>query len=165
MVENVYTQRSAADQPGSQCPVTALGEAFNPFTAPFLDDPYAFFSRARTEEPVFYSPEIDHWVVSRYEHVKAMLHDTETYSARMAQSPIQPWPQEAVDMLNAQEFRLIPNLTNNDPPLSLNYEVADVLWGSLDDMYNGTNSAELEFNLQGSNQMFPGYQVGEEIVL
>jgi hypothetical protein len=96
--------------------VTALGEAFNPFTDPFLDDPYAFFSRARTEEPVFYSPEIDHWVVSRYEHVKAMLHDTETYSARMAQSPIQPWPQEAVDMLNAQEFRLIPNLTNNDPP-------------------------------------------------
>lgn len=55
-------------------------------------------------------------------------------------------------------------LTNNDPPLNLNYEVADVLWGSLDDMYNGTNCAELEYNLQGSNQVFQGYRVGDEIV-
>jgi len=55
-------------------------------------------------------------------------------------------------------------LTNNDPPINLNYEVAEVLWGSLDDMYEGNNHAELEFNLQGSSQMFPGYQVGEQIV-
>jgi len=55
-------------------------------------------------------------------------------------------------------------LTNNNPPLNLNYEVADVLWGSLDDMYNGNNIAELEFDLQGSSQMFSGYQVGGEIV-
>jgi cytochrome P450 len=105
-----------AERLGSGCPVTALGEAFNPFTDPFLDDPYAFFKRARDEEPVFYSPEINHWVVSRYEHVKTMLHDTETYSSRMAQSPVKPWPQEAMDLLNAEDFQLVPNLTNNDPP-------------------------------------------------
>ena len=116
MVENIYTERTVGGQSASACPVTALGEAFNPFTDPFLSDPYAFFARAREEEPVFYSPEIDHWVVSRYEHVKAMLHDTDTYSSRTAQSPVKPWPQAAVDMLNSEDFRLIPNLTNNDPP-------------------------------------------------
>ena len=116
MVENVYTQRLTTDQADGVCPVTALGEAFNPFTDPYISDPYAFYARARAEGPVFYSPEIDHWVVSRYEHVKAMLHDTEKYSSRNAQTPIKPWPQEAVEMLTAQEFRLMPNLSNNDPP-------------------------------------------------
>lgn len=116
MVDNIYTERTGDDVQEATCPVTALGAAFNPFTEPYLGDPYAFFRRAREEEPVFYSPEIDHWVVSRYEHVKDMLHDTDEYSSRNAQSPVKPWPQEAVDMLNAEEFRLIPNLTNNDPP-------------------------------------------------
>ena len=116
MVENVYTQRSVEESQVSGCPVTALGEAFDPFNDPYISDPYSFYQRARSEEPVFYSPVIDHWVVSRYEHVKQMLHDTERYSSRMAQSPIKPWPQEAIDMLNAQDFHLVPNLSNNDPP-------------------------------------------------
>ncbi|MCA9987687.1 MAG: cytochrome P450, partial [Anaerolineales bacterium] len=116
MVENVYTQRLTADRADGACPVTALGEAFNPFTDPYISDPYAFYARARADEPVFYSPEIDHWVVSRYEHVKAMLQDTEQYSSRNAQTPIKPWPPEAVKLLTAQEFRLMPNLSNNDPP-------------------------------------------------
>lgn len=116
MVENVYTQRVAADRPDVACPITALGEAFNPFADPYISDPYAFYARARAEEPVFYSPGIDHWVVSRYEHVKAMLHDTECYSSRNAQTPIKPWPEEAVALLTAQKFRLMPNLSNNDPP-------------------------------------------------
>ena len=41
--------------------------AYNPFKPPFLDDPYEFLAKARREEPVFYSPEIDHWVVTRGE--------------------------------------------------------------------------------------------------
>ena len=116
MSENVYTQLSVEKHTAPDCPVTALGEAFNPFTDPYISDPYAFYAQARREEPVFYSPEIDHWVVSLYKDVKTILQDTKTYSARMAQSPIKPWPQTAVDLLNAQNFKLIPNLSNNDPP-------------------------------------------------
>lgn len=116
MSENVYTQASTGAAGSSGCPVTALGEAFDPFSDPYLSDPYPFFARARAEEPVFYSPEIDHWVVAGYDHVKTMLSDTDAYSSAMAQSPIAPWPAEAVAMLEAEQFKIVPNLSNNDPP-------------------------------------------------
>ncbi|MEM7345576.1 MAG: cytochrome P450 [Chloroflexota bacterium] len=116
MSQNVYTQLSVQQSNANSCPVTAMGEAFNPFVDPYISDPYAFYEKARAEEPVFYSPEIDHWVISNYKDVKGILHDNETYSSRMAQSPIKPWPVEAVEMVNQQNFNLMPNLTNNDPP-------------------------------------------------
>ena len=116
MTEQIYTTPRDEAKPANGCPVTALGESFNPFTDPYISDPYAFFAKVRTEEPIFYSPEIDHWVVTRYDHVQAMLYDTENYSSRNAQSPIKAWPQEALALFNAQNFEIVPYLTNNDPP-------------------------------------------------
>ncbi len=55
-------------------------------------------------------------------------------------------------------------LQSQDPPIALNYEVAEVLWGSLSDMYTGSNKTELQFSFQGSEQTFPGYTVGDQIV-
>lgn len=117
MTDNVYTRPPiTSDVTGSACPVSGLGATFDPFVDPYISDPYAFYAESREREPVFYSPEIDHWVVTRYDDIKSILDDPETYSSRMAQSPIKPWPQEAVDMLQAQNFNMIPNLSNNDPP-------------------------------------------------
>ena len=115
--DNVYTKPPLTkNKDQSACPVTGLGAAFNPFIDPYISDPYAFYAHARDQEPVFYSPEIDHWVITRYEDIKQILDDPVTYSSRMAQSPIKPWPDEAVEMLRKQRFNLIPNLSNNDPP-------------------------------------------------
>lgn len=116
MSQNTYTAPAVKRQTADGCPVTGLGAEFNPFEDPYLADPYAFYVRARAEEPVFYSPEIDHWVITRYEDVRAILHDPATYSSKMAQSPIKPWPKEAVEMFNARNFDLRPFLSNNDPP-------------------------------------------------
>ncbi|MFT7686673.1 MAG: 8-oxo-dGTP pyrophosphatase MutT (NUDIX family) [Candidatus Azotimanducaceae bacterium] len=55
-------------------------------------------------------------------------------------------------------------LQDEEIDLNLNYEVADVLWGSLNGMYHGLSNTELEFNLQGQNQRFPGYSVGDQVV-
>lgn len=115
MSENQYTNLPTKSV-NSGCPISALGESFNPFADPYISDPYAFLAQARQDEPVFYSPEIDHWVVTRYEHVQTMLYDTQIYSSRNAQSPIKAWPKEAVEMFNAENFNLVPYLTNNDPP-------------------------------------------------
>ena len=41
------------------CPVAGIGREFNPFVEPNLAEPYGFWLRARKEEPVFYSPELD----------------------------------------------------------------------------------------------------------
>ena len=119
MSENIYTKpsiKSKETSGESRCPVTAMGEAFNPFTDPYISNPYDFYAQTRANEPVFYSPEIDHWVISSFSDVRTILRDSDTYSSRMAQSPIKPWPQEAIDMLNAENFNLVPNLSNNDPP-------------------------------------------------
>lgn len=45
-----------------------------------------------------------------------------------------------------------------------NYEVADVLWGSLTDMHTGASHTERDFGIGGESMTFPGYGVGEEIV-
>lgn len=116
MSDSIYTKQPLETATANGCPVTALGESFNPFADPYISDPYTFLAHARTEEPIFYSPEIDHWIVTRYEHVQTMLYDTEVYSSRNAQSPIKAWPQEAVEMFQAENFNLVPYLTNNDPP-------------------------------------------------
>ena len=45
-----------------------------------------------------------------------------------------------------------------------NYEVADVLWGSLSDMYGGLSHTMHDFSVSGKVQSFPGYEVSDEIV-
>ena len=119
MTQDFYTRPTIDSDVPIGCPITALGESFNPFDDPYLSDPYTFLSQAREQEPVFFSPEINHFVVTRYEHVREMLMNTDEYSSRMAQSPIKPWPQEAVEMFAAEGFNLVPTLSNNDPPSHL----------------------------------------------
>lgn len=116
MSDSVYTRPPLTQQTAHNCPVTAMGEAFNPFADPYLADPYPILAQARAEEPVFYNPETGHWVITRYEDIKAILRDPETYSSRMAQSPIQPWPETAVKLFTAQNFNIRPTFSNNDPP-------------------------------------------------
>lgn len=116
MTDSVYTRPPVRHSQSHGCPVTAMGEAFRPFESPYIDDPYELMARAREDEPVFYSPEIDHWIVTRYADVKEILRDPESFSSRMAQSPIKAWPPEAVEMFAAQKFNIRPVFSNNDPP-------------------------------------------------
>ena len=55
-------------------------------------------------------------------------------------------------------------LENLDADMSLNYEVAEVLWGSLNDMYTGDSKTTQEFEFMGRSEHFPGYNVGGEVV-
>jgi cytochrome P450 len=100
----------------SRCPVTGLGREFNPFVDPYLADPYAFWLRARQAEPVFYSPELDYWVVTRYEDIKAIFSDPKTFSASIAQTPIKPLAPQVVQMLQTGGLRTKPVMSNADPP-------------------------------------------------
>jgi cytochrome P450 len=59
--------------PGGQCPARPLGDEYNPFVQPQLDDPYPIWARARNERPVFFSTVLNAWVVSRYADVIEVL--------------------------------------------------------------------------------------------
>jgi cytochrome P450 len=104
---------ATTDERSAGCPVR---HDFDPFGGSYLADPYAWFADARADTPVFYSPLIDHWVVTGYDDVRWVMRDSDTFSAANAQDPVTPWPDDATAGFAAEGFGLRPNLSNNDPP-------------------------------------------------
>ena len=99
----------------AQCPVTAMGEAFHPFTPDYIADPYPFFDRARDEEPVFYSPEMDSWVVMNYDDIVAIFRDPDTFSAAMARHPVTPLCPAAAEVRDELNIAIEPALVDEGP--------------------------------------------------
>jgi len=60
---------------------------FDPQALSALDDPYPIFRELRECHPVFHSVERDLWVVSRYEDVRAVLLDPETFASGQGTVP------------------------------------------------------------------------------
>jgi len=98
------------------CPHSQLAQEFSPWEPAYVDDPYPFYVRARAAEPIFYSPEIDMWVVTRYDDIWTVLRDPARFSAANALSPVSTFTPEARQILLDGGYTLIPALTNNDPP-------------------------------------------------
>ncbi|WP_016866899.1 MULTISPECIES: hypothetical protein [Fischerella] len=65
-----------------------LGQEFQPFVQPQLDDPYSFFQRAREEEPIFHSPILNGYVLTRYEDILNVLKDPTKFSSADNLKPI-----------------------------------------------------------------------------
>src|SRR5262245_22577121 len=99
----------------TRCSHNHLSEEFSPWDSAYLDNPYPFFARARRQQPVFYSPEIDMWVISRYDDIAAVLRDSRRFSAANATSPISQFTPEARQILIDAGYAPKPALTNNYP--------------------------------------------------
>ena len=95
------------------CPVEA---GFDPLSTPFLADPFAVLASLPDDEPVFYAPAIDYFVVTRYADVEAVFRDPETYSAAAAQLPMTPLTPEARQTLLDGGHRPQPSMVSLDPP-------------------------------------------------
>jgi cytochrome P450 len=103
---------SATESPNAK----RLGERFDPFHDPYLADPYPFFTEAQAATPVFYSPLLDYWVVTRYHDIRQVFQTPQLFSAVNALAPIQPICPAAGHLLTEGGFRPVQTLTNNDPP-------------------------------------------------
>lgn len=55
---------------------------FNPYDPAFNADPYPTYARLRAEAPVFYNPDMNHWVLSRYDDVIAAHADEVTFTSK-----------------------------------------------------------------------------------
>lgn len=106
--------KNVTPQPG--CPIGGPGAEFNPFAEPYLSDPYSFWQQAREQAPVFFSSELDYWVITRYDDIKAVFSDPATFSAANAQTPIRPLAPEVVKMLQEGGLKTRRVMSNNDPP-------------------------------------------------
>jgi cytochrome P450 len=95
------------------CRHAALGRDFKPFE---LADPFPFYARARAEAPIFHSPEIDYWVVTRYEDIREIFRDPETFSSENTQSPFRQRPAEVQRILDDGGFSVTSGLSGRQPP-------------------------------------------------
>ena len=64
-----------------------LGESYDPLGA-HLDDPYPVYEQARASEPVFYSPRLRAWVITRYDDVDLVLKDPAAFSSVNSLRPV-----------------------------------------------------------------------------
>lgn len=104
---------STHDAPSGGCPVSEIGAAYRPFDHAGM---YAAFARARREEPVFYCPEINYWVVTRREDMIAVLRDAKRFSAANALSPVTPMPASVLKLFQDGGYGVEATQVSCDPP-------------------------------------------------
>src|SRR6516164_5533923 len=96
----------------------SLAERFDPFHDPYLADPYPFFAEARATTPVFYSSDLDYWVVTRYHDIEQIFRTPPVFSAVNALAPLEPICPAA--------RRLLKNLAGSGGPvLAIALDVTD----------------------------------------
>ena len=93
-----------------------IADRFNPFSAEYLADPYPILSDVREAAPVFYSADLDHWVVTRYPDVRQILRTAASFSAVNALEPLTKLCPRATAVLKDGGYAATPALTNLDPP-------------------------------------------------
>lgn len=98
------------------CPVSAGAAAFNPFEPAYMHDPAQYLRWAREEEPVFWSPQLGYWVVTRYQDVKAVFRDNLLFSPAVALEKITPATPEVSAILDSYGFAMKRTMVNEDEP-------------------------------------------------
>ncbi|MCR0981982.1 cytochrome P450/oxidoreductase [Roseomonas populi] len=101
------------------CPVSHEAANFDAFTGPYQIDPPEALRWARAKEPVFYSPRLGYWVVTRYEDVKAVFRDNITFSPSIALEKVTPTSEEANAILRRYDYGMNRTLVNEDEPAHL----------------------------------------------
>ncbi len=90
-----------------------LGEAYQPFANPQLEEPYSFYKHARVEEPLFYSPLLNGYVLTRYDEILTVLKDPARFSSTDTLSPIVEFTPQVFEVLR-QGFPLVRDLVDSD---------------------------------------------------
>lgn len=89
-----------------------LGQTFQPFVNPQLDDPFSFYHLARSEEPIFYSSLFDAYVLTRYDDVFAVLKDSTRFSSADSLHSVINFTPEVIDILR-QGFPFVSMVTSD----------------------------------------------------
>lgn len=87
-----------------------LGDSFFP---PFAEDPFPLYSKARQQEPVTFCPELNAWLVTRYEDLQTVLLQPEVFSSRNSLSfEVTFYPRTFMEL--SKGFPPVPIIFNSD---------------------------------------------------
>src|SRR4051812_10606287 len=81
-----------------------------------MNDPFPSYQALRAEEPVMFDERIGYYIVSRYEDIKAVFDDWETFSSENAQAPVRPRGEAATKIMNDGGFTAYSGLSARIPP-------------------------------------------------
>jgi cytochrome P450 len=98
-----------------QTPHPILAE-FNPYNPEQCRDPYPMYAHAREQAPIFFSPVLNMWVVTRHEDLVEIVHDTARFSNRRTINPLAQLPPEVVAVLATGFPQSRTGLVDSDPP-------------------------------------------------
>lgn len=88
---------------------------FNPIAPEQLENPYPVYARARRERPVFHSPDLNLWIVTRYADITEVEMAPGTFSSAAAlEASTEPHP-EVLAVLK-QGYVEFLSLVQSDPP-------------------------------------------------
>ncbi len=90
-----------------------LLEQYDPFD---LVDPFPFYERARKEAPIFYSPELGYWIITRYDDIRAIFKDLETFSSEITGKPLREPSAKVKQILHDGGFEVYSGLSGRMPP-------------------------------------------------
>jgi cytochrome P450 len=81
-----------------------------------MSDPFPFYDLARKKQPIFYDARIGYWVVTRYEDVKSIFKDLETFSSAISGTPMIQPPPEVQKILDDGGVKVYSGLSGRMPP-------------------------------------------------
>jgi cytochrome P450 len=99
-----------ASRPAGGCPVD---HGYRPFDQ---QDPFPSYAALRQEAPVAFDERIGYWVVTRYDDVKAVFEDWETFSSENAQAPVRERGPQAARIMTEGGFTAYSGLSARVPP-------------------------------------------------
>lgn len=103
-------------EPPNADPVVSRPE-YDPHSVEQRADPFGLYARLRAESPVFFSPVMNAWVLTRYEDVVAVLSDSKRFSnvGSIGIDAFDTFPPE-VQQIFDQGYARFPGLIEMDPP-------------------------------------------------
>jgi cytochrome P450 len=110
---------SASAESSPSCPFGHGAEApaghhgYEPFE---MKDPFPAYRELRAEQPVMYDERINYYVVTRYDDIKAVFDDWETFSSANAQAPVRERGEAAKKIMADGGFTAYSGLSARTPP-------------------------------------------------
>lgn len=96
---------------GAEAPAGHHG--YDPFQ---MKDPFPAYAELRNEQPVMFDERVGYYVVSRYDDIKAVFDDWETFSSENAQAPVRKRGPQAIKIMEEGGFTAYSGLSARRPP-------------------------------------------------
>ena len=96
---------------GAEAPAGHHG--YEPFQ---MKDPFPAYAELRAEQPVMFDERIGYYVVSRYDDIKAVFDDWETFSSENAQAPVRKRGPQATKIMEEGGFTAYSGCPPAVPP-------------------------------------------------